>query len=119
MCVLHVAIENDLDGGRERGQVIGCNHIYTQPWGAVTFGRRGLLRRTFANGSYQPQFIQSRWAQIVDQATNIGNRRLNGLLLLDDKRISGDGVTREQAADSTRTPVERGQHRTETIMQVT
>ena len=71
---------------------------------------------SFAEGSDQPELVEGGRAQVVDQATNIGDGGADDGLLLVKQCFGSSWIPHEQRADGSRPEVEGGQNRAETVM---
>ena len=110
------AVYGHLDRCRQRRKcLLGCNrHLQS-----VRIGLSTVPGSLFADGTDQPQLVESRWTQFIDQAADVSDDRTQGGAPLRYERIRSSRILWDERPNCTCLQVEGSECRTQTIMQIT
>jgi hypothetical protein len=112
---LRDTVHSHLDRRRQGPAWVGSLNYHLQRFHVVMSAVLGSL---LTNGSNQAEFVESRRAQFVDQATNIGDDHPQGCAPLPHQCIGGAGVLWDQLTNRPGLQIEGGERGTQTIVQV-
>src|SRR5258708_6058741 len=114
---LHNAVSRNLHGGRKRGQMFGSFHCHRK-YSIVPLCFGTEPSNILANGTNESEFIERRWAQVVDDAPDIANDRLDLGFKLVQEYIGGLWIALVEGTHQADFEHDRAEHWPQAVVQV-